>query len=86
MGGFLEPLRVKAEDDGSGTVFFECSASSLRFSLSIPAASRGEKKGVKEQQDAGEDPVCPRHEPPLKLNRVGPALMCPLCGVRYGRV
>jgi hypothetical protein len=86
MGGFLEPLRVRTEDDGSGVVIFECSASSLRFALQIPAASRGEKKGVKDQQEAGEDPFCPRHEPPLKLNRVGPVLMCPLCGVRYGRV
>ncbi|MSR36883.1 MAG: hypothetical protein EXR95_09655 [Gemmatimonadetes bacterium] len=86
MEGFLEPLRVRSEDDGSGFVIFECSASSLRFSLAIPAASRGEKKGVKDQKEAGEDPFCPRHEPPLKLNRVGQNLICPLCGVRYGRV
>ena len=86
MGGFLEPLRVRTEEDGSGMVVFECSASSLRFALAIPAASRAEKKGVKNAQEAGEDPVCPRHEPTLKLNRVGPWLVCPLCGVRYGRV
>jgi hypothetical protein len=86
MGGFLEPLRVRSEDDGSGTVIFECSASSLRFALHVPAASRGEKAGVKEKQEAGEDPACPRHDPVQRLNRVGQYLVCPLCGVRYGRV
>lgn len=86
MGGFLEPLRVRSEDDGSGTVIFECSASSLRFALAVPAATRAEKKAIKDAQDAGEDPVCPRHEPTLKLNRVGQALICPLCGVRYGKI
>ena len=86
MGGFLEPLRVRPEEDGSGSVHFECSASSLRFSLVVPGASRGEKKQVKDQQDAGKDPACPRHEPLLRLNRVGPILLCSLCGVKYGRV
>jgi hypothetical protein len=86
MGGFLELLRVRTEDDGTGTVIFECSASSLRFALRIPAATRNEKAGIKEQQEAGDDPVCPRHQPPLKLQRVGPVLMCHLCGVRYGKV
>ena len=86
MGGFLEPLRVRSEDDGSGTVILECSASSLRFSLSIPAARAREKREIKERQDTGEDPTCPRHDPPQHLIRVGPHLVCPLCGVRYGRV
>ena len=86
MGGFLEPLLVRSEDDGSGTVILECSASSLRFSLSIPAATAREKREIKQRQDAGEDPTCPRHDPPQRLNRVGPHLVCPLCGVRYGRV
>jgi hypothetical protein len=86
MGGFLEPLRVRAEDDGSGTVIFECSTSSLRFSLAIPKATRTERQKVKNQQDAGEDPTCPRHDdPPRRLQRAGPYLICPLCGVRYGR-
>ncbi len=86
MEGFLEPLRVRTEDDGSGMVVFECSASSLRFTLTIPAATRGEKKGVKDQQDEGDDPICPRHQPMLRLSRVGPSLLCLLCGVRYGRL
>ena len=86
MDGFLAPLRVRSDDDGSGTVIFECSASSLRFSLAIPSATRGEKKKVKKVQDEGDDPNCPRHHPPQRLNRVGPYLLCPLCGVRYGKV
>lgn len=86
MGGFLEPLRVRPEEDGSGTALFECSTSSLRFSLAIPKATRTERKKVKDAQDAGEDPDCPRHDdPPRRLQRVGNHLVCPSCGVRYGR-
>ena len=86
MGGFLEPLRVRSEDDGSGMVIFEFSAAAMRFDMTIPAATRGENKAVKDHQDAGEDPNCPRHHPLQRLNRVGPYLVCPMCGVRYGKV
>jgi hypothetical protein len=86
MGGFLEPLRVRHESDGSGTVLFECSASSLRFELSVPKATRTEKAAVKAAQEAGEPLSCPRHaEPPQRLQRIGGQVVCPLCGVRYGR-
>ena len=85
VGGFLEPLRVRTEDDGSGTLILECSASSLRFVLPIPAATRGERRTIKKSQADGNDPTCPRHDPSQWLNRVGPYLVCPLCGVRYGR-
>ena len=86
MGGFLEPLRVRSEDGGVGTVILECSASSLRFALTIPGPTRGEKSAIKRKQEAREDPTCPRHDPQQRLNRVGQYLVCPLCGVRYGRV
>jgi len=86
MSGFLEPLRVRSNGDGSGTAIFECSSSSLRFALEIPAATRGDKKKVKKVQDEGRDPNCPRHDSHQRLNRVGPNLVCPLCGVRYGKV
>ena len=86
MGGFLEPLRVRPEDDGTGTVLFECSTSSLRFSLAVPKATRTERKKVKEQQEDDLEPTCPRHDdPPRALQRVGDHLVCPACGVRYGR-
>lgn len=85
MGGFLEPLRVRTEDDGAGTLILECSASSLRFALRIPAATRREKRTIKNSQNDGNDAVCPRHVPSQWLNRAGPYLVCPLCGVRYGR-
>lgn len=85
MGGFLDPLRVRNESDGSGTVLFECSASSLRYELRIPKATRAEKGVVKAAQEAGEPVVCPRHtEPVLRLRRMGGHLVCPKCGVRYG--
>lgn len=85
MGGFFDPLRVRTESDGSGTVLLECSASSLRYELSVPKATRQEKAAVKAAQDADEPVVCPRHsEPTLRLRRVGGHLVCPQCGVRYG--
>ena len=43
QGGFLELLRVRSEEDKSATALFECNTSSLRYSLSIPAASRTER-------------------------------------------
>lgn len=86
MGGILHELRVRPEADGSGTVLFECSDSSLRYELQIPKATRRDREKVREQQDDGRDPVCPRHVEPLeKLQRTGDTLVCPRCGVRYGK-
>ncbi|MDT8341285.1 MAG: hypothetical protein RQ751_07210 [Longimicrobiales bacterium] len=85
-GGILHPLRVRPDADGSGTVLFECSASSLRYELHIPRATRRDREKVREQQGVGQDPVCPRHVEPLeKLQRTGDHLVCPRCGVRYGK-
>ena len=85
-GGFLEVLRVRPEADHSATILFECNTSSLRYSLEIPAATRGDKKKVKDQQEDGVDPTCPRHGPGMRLNRVGIELVCTPCGVAYGKV
>lgn len=85
-GGFLEPLSVRSVADGSGVVLMECNASSLRYELRLPRATTRERKAVKAQQDEGVDPSCPRHvEPAERLRRMGDALVCPRCGVRYGR-
>jgi hypothetical protein len=84
MGGFLEPLRVRTAEDGSGTAFFECSASSLRYQLAVPGATRTERAQVKAQQTEGEDPTCPRHGPEQRLQRSRHGLVCPACGVSYG--
>jgi hypothetical protein len=85
-GGFLEVLRVRPEEDHSATIIFECNTSSLRYSLEIPAATRTERKKVKDAQEEGLDPTCPRHGPGMRLNRVGGQLVCPLCGIAYGKV
>ena len=86
QGGFLELLRVRPEEDKSATALFECNTSSLRYYLPIPAATRTEKKKIKDQQEEGVDPTCPRHDPQARLVRVGSELVCPLCEVAYGKV
>jgi hypothetical protein len=86
MGGFLEVLRVRPEGDHSATIIFECNTSSLRYTLEIPAATRTERRKVKEMQEEGLDPTCPRHGPGTRLNRVGGELVCTLCGIGYGKV
>ena len=86
QGGFLEVLRVRPEADKSATVLFECNTSSLRYFMPIPAATRTERKKVKDQQEEGVDPTCPRHGPTMRLSRVGSELVCSLCGVGYGKV
>ncbi len=86
MGGFLEPLRVRSESDGSGTILLECSASSLRYQLAVPKATRAEKTAVKEAQAEGGALDCPRCESPThRLRRVEGHLVGPCCGVRFGR-
>ena len=85
MGGFLEVLHVQTEEDGSGIVIFECLSSSLRFRLPLKAATRTERKAVRDSMDAGMHPECPRHEEGRRLQRVGRNFICSACGVRYAR-
>lgn len=83
MGGFLDPIGVRGNEDGSGIVLLECTTSSLRFTLEVPKASRAERGKIKKQMDAGEDPFCPRHGSLSRLHRVGDQLTCPRCGVPF---
>jgi hypothetical protein len=85
MGGFLEFLGVRSANGGGAVAFFECSASSLRYELDIPKATRTERRKVREVQDGGGEPDCPRHGPGHRLVRAGKDLVCPLCGVAYGK-
>lgn len=85
-GGFLMLLGVRRSDDGTATAIFECSVSSLRYSVVVPKATRTERKKVKEALEAGEDPDCPRHGPETRLVRAGQELVCSLCGITYGKV
>ena len=84
-GGFLMPLVVRAQDDGTAIGLFECSVSSLRYEVVIPKATRTERKKVKEIVDAGDDPGCPRCGSLFRLVRTGKNLSCTRCGVPYGR-
>jgi hypothetical protein len=85
-GGFLMLLGVRPTEDGSAVAIFECSASSLRYELPIPKATRTERRKVKDSIDAGEDPLCPRHGYGYGLVRAGKDLVCTACGVAYGKI
>jgi hypothetical protein len=84
-GGFLILLGVRSAPDGSAIAIFECSVSSLRYEMTIPKATRTERKKVKELLDEGEDPDCPRHGQGARLVRAGKDLVCTACGVAYAR-
>ena len=83
-GGFLMVLGVHPEADGSGSVLLECTSSSLRSQISVPKATRAERKKVRDQIDEGGDPRCPRHQGQL-LTRIRHDFACPRCGVRYAK-
>jgi len=78
-------LGMRSNADGSTTALFECSASSLRYQMEVPKASRTERAHVKKTQGSGEDPDCPRHGPGHRLFRAGKDLVCPLCGIAFGK-
>ena len=84
-GGFLILLGVRGVDDGSAVAIFECSVSSLRYEVTIPKATRTERKKVKDVLDGGGDPPCPRCGPMDRLTRAGKNLVCRRCGVPYAK-
>ena len=83
-GGFLMVLGVQPEAEGSGSVLLECTSSSLRYQMSVPKATRSERRKVRDLIDEGGDPECPRHRGQL-LTRIRHDLACPRCGVRYAK-
>ena len=83
MEGFLVALGVRAEEDGTSTVLFECQSSSLRFQLPIRKATRTEKKKIKDQVEEGLDPLCPRGDD--SLVRRGSNWFCPRCNIGFGK-
>lgn len=83
-GGILMLLGVRPVGGGGAVAIFECMASSLRYELPIPKATRTERSKVKQALEAGEEPLCPRHG--QSLVRAGKDLVCNSCGVRYGKV
>jgi hypothetical protein len=84
-GGFLMLLGVRALERGVTVAIFECSASSLRYEVEIPKATRGERKKVRDALENGDDPDCPRHGTEVRLVRAGRDLVCTACGISYVR-
>jgi hypothetical protein len=85
-GGFLILLGIRPQEGGKAVGVFECSASSLRYEIVIPKATRTERKKVRDILQQGGDPDCPRHGPGFRLARAGKNLVCSRCGVAYARV
>ena len=85
-GGFLILLGVRPQEGGAALGVFECSASSLRYEIVIPKATRTERKKVRDVLQQGGEPSCPRHGPDFRLVRAGKNLVCSRCGVAYARV
>ncbi len=85
-GGFLILLGIRPQEGGKAVGVFECSASSLRYEIVIPKATRTERKKVRDVLQQGGDPDCPRHGPDSRLVRAGKNLVCSSCGVAYARV
>ena len=86
LGGVLQVLGVRPLADGSARLILECDSSSLRYEVPIKKATRTEKTRVKEALQANTDPTCPRHGDRHRLKRIGPRLVCPDCGIAYGKV
>ena len=84
-GGYLMLLGLRPGEGGSSAAIFECSATSMRYEIEIPKATRTERKKVRDELDAGEDPDCPRHGYGTRLVRAGRDLICRSCGVAYAR-
>jgi len=84
-GGYLMLLGLRQGEGGSSVAIFECSASSLRYEIEIPKATRTERKKVRDALDDGEDPDCPRHGTGTRLVRAGKDLVCNSCGVAYAK-
>ena len=85
-GGFLILLGIRPQEGGTAVGVFECSASSLRYEIVIPKATRTERKKVRDVLQQDGDPDCPRHGPDFRLARAGKNLVCSRCGVAYARV
>ena len=85
-GGFLIRLGIRPQDDGGAIAIFECNVSWIRYEVTIPKATRTERKKVKDALTAGDDLLCPRHGPGARLVRAGKELVCGDCGVAYGKV
>ena len=85
-GGFLILLGIRPQEGGTAVGVFECSASSLRYEIVIPKATRTERKKVRDDLQQGRDPDCPRHGSEFRLVRAEKNLVCSHCGVAYARV
>ena len=85
-GGFLIRLGIRPQDAGNAIAIFECNVSWIRYEITIPKATRTERKKVKDAVATDGDLVCPRHGSNARLSRAGRNLVCRECGIAYAKV
>jgi len=84
-GGAAERVRVVTTEMGGGEVWLECKSCAQRGSFELPPPTAEERAEVREAVRGGRGVGCPRHWHPVQLRRRGRDLVCPECGVLYGR-
>ena len=85
LGGQLDIFGIREGEGKTGRVLLECNASSLRYVLIIPKATKTERAKVKAVLDEGGDATCPRHGPRQRLSKIGKDWVCTLCSVAFGK-
>ncbi|HEX6559478.1 MAG TPA: hypothetical protein VF021_08445, partial [Longimicrobiales bacterium] len=81
-GGLAQVVRISTSETGAGEVWFECLSCAQRERFEVPAPSVEERDAVFAQLEAGNEPLCRRHDGRyVQLRRRGRDLVCPECGI-----
>jgi hypothetical protein len=81
-GGMAQVVRVSTNETGAGEIWFECLSCAQRERFEVPAPTTQERDSVYAALDAGNEPLCPRHNGRwLQLRRRGRDYVCPECGI-----
>ena len=81
-GGLAQVVRVSTAENGAGEVWFECLSCAQRERFTVPAPTTQERDAIFTALEAGNEPLCPRHDGRwVQLRRRGRDLVCPDCGI-----
>jgi hypothetical protein len=81
-GGLAQVVRIATAANGAGEVWFECLSCAQRERFEVPAPTAEERDAVFAVLEAGNEPLCKRHNGRwIQLRRRGRDLACPECGI-----